>query len=76
MNCVAWEVFTKGQPPYSNLQPFQAATGVLSGKLKLQVPPQSPTQFAPTLERCWAFNAQDRPTFQELFDVLTECADN
>ena len=63
----------KGQMPYGEMQPFQAATGVSNGTLRLKVPEQCPKEFAEMLEMCWAFEPQKRPNMQELFNALSDC---
>ena len=63
----------RGRMPYGEMLPFQAATGVANGSLKLDVPSQCPKEFAVVLERCWAFEAQERPKMQEIYDELAKC---
>jgi RYK receptor-like tyrosine kinase len=67
---IAWEIMTDGATPYGDLPPFEAATSVMHGKLKLEVPKKCPEGFS-LLQKCWTFNPQERPTIQDLFDQLS-----
>ena len=59
--------------PYgSNVLAFEAAMGVLDGSLKLTMPRDCPPKLVSLIERCFARNPEERPTFQGVYDGLAQ----
>jgi serine/threonine protein kinase len=59
MTCI--EVITRKQP-FPKLLPTEVATGVVSGKLKAEIPNECPSSFKETLNKCVSFEASERPS--------------
>ena len=51
---------------------FEAAMGVLDGSLKLTMPRDCPPKLVSLIERCFARNPEERPTFQGVYDGLAQ----
>lgn len=65
-----YELFTR-QDPYTDLDPVQAATQVVSGTAKLKFPENivHPT-FLQVAYKCLDFEADNRPDFQAICETL------
>jgi len=72
-----WELWSSGIIPYTFLDNESAARCVVNGD-RLQRPDRCPASAYAVMQRCWAENHADRPTFRELkadlLDLYVELA--
>ena len=52
--------------PYPNLGAFQTIYKVKMENIRPELPPTTSVAMRKLLEQCWALEAQDRPSFQEI----------
>ena len=69
-----WEIFTlaKGQP-YSHLQDHDVVEDAVKGpnRTLLERPSNCPEDIYEIMRKCWAHDAGQRPTFDELYTLLS-----
>ncbi|KAI3706086.1 hypothetical protein L1987_76341 [Smallanthus sonchifolius] len=70
---VVWELLTK-KLPYANLNPLQAAIGVVQKGLRPVIPKHTHPEIAGLLEQCWQQDPSLRPEFSEIITVLLHCS--
>ena len=65
------EVLTRNVP-YPNMSTEEFALRVIPDKLTPvnQIPKETPTALADVVKRCFDFDPEKRPTFQEIYDTL------
>ena len=69
-----WEIFTLGKvQPYSNLTDGEVVADAIKGRDRtlLERPDDCPEDIYEIMRRCWAIDAGQRPTFDELQDSLS-----
>lgn len=70
-----WEVFSKGENPYPNLDPKECTEVKLFQKLesgyRMKVPKGTPKECALLMSNCWVFSTEDRYNFQKVeFELM------
>lgn len=70
--CTLWELCT-GELPFAGVEPIHVAVLVASGKT-LPIPDHVPSGLASVMRSCWAPEPADRPSFDELYDLLKNIA--
>ncbi|XP_039266906.2 hepatocyte growth factor receptor-like isoform X1 [Styela clava] len=65
-----WELLTRGVTPYPDVDAFDVCDYLLDGR-RLKQPEYCPHELYKIMLRCWAPSANDRPTFEELVDLIT-----
>lgn len=66
-----WEIFSGGQQPYPGYTNSQAREKIEEGYRLPQLANQ-PDNVYQVMFKCWDYNPDKRPHFQEIFDKLTE----
>jgi serine/threonine protein kinase len=69
--CTAYELIA-GKPALDGSTPFQIAIAARSGA-RQTIPSGWGTEFARLVERAWAVNPKDSPSFAEILNVVEEC---
>jgi len=68
---MCWEIFTYGMQPYPGLTNAQAREYVEQGN-RMENPPNCSREFYDkVLTQCWRYNADQRPSFSELLQIIT-----
>jgi len=65
-----WEIITRGQTPFDDLNPVQAAVAVVQRGARPLVPQKCDPLFADLLKRCWKTDPETRPRFREIVTLL------
>lgn len=68
---LVWEILT-GQIPYKQIEQHTIEYGIVMNKLKLPIPSTCPYELRELIELCWNLNPSDRPTFDQIIDLLIE----
>ena len=68
-----WELLTRSVP-YAEQTPLQAAVGVVQNGLRPPIPADCPESLRQILELTWRRNAEERPSFAELREMLQRAA--
>ena len=66
-----WELVSREQP-YAGLTPIQAAFGVAKHNLRPVMPSGVHPRYNALVNRCWYPSAADRPTFNEIVQLLND----
>jgi len=66
-----WEVATKAQQPFSEVDPFEIED-YLTGGYRLHQPLNCPDQLYSVLVSCWGSQPQERASVQQLYQALQE----
>jgi serine/threonine protein kinase len=66
-----WELVSREQP-YAGLTPIQAAFGVAKHNLRPVMPNNIHPRYNALVNRCWYPSAADRPTFDEIVQLLND----
>jgi len=66
-----WEGCTRGKLPFAELETVAAGIAVVQGK-RLQPPKNCPPKLEQLMTSCWKNDANDRPSMQELFELLEQ----
>lgn len=66
---VAIEAFTDGKPPYEGMSVGDVMKQVPMG-LRLKKPPTCPVSLYGVLEKCWAKDPADRPSFSDVIKLI------
>lgn len=72
---VAWEVWT-GQQPYSELPLIEIIFGVTTNGIRPPIEAVEESDLADLIERCWAQEPDERPTFEEILSILRDISDD
>jgi hypothetical protein len=70
--CTLWELCT-GKLPYAGVEAIHVAVLVASGQ-SLPIPDYVPSALASVMRSCWAVEPADRPSFNELYELLKNIA--
>jgi len=66
-----WEILTQADPCPKDMTSFLLATKVLNEQFRPTLPhPNVPPHWAALIEKCWAQNPDDRPTFEDIIITL------
>jgi serine/threonine protein kinase/ankyrin repeat protein len=68
---VLWEMFEFGKVPYQGMSNRDAMQYVLTGS-RLPKPDACPPELYRLMLDCWRADAQQRPTFQQIYDALVQ----
>ncbi|XP_043221676.1 tyrosine-protein kinase Fer-like isoform X2 [Amphibalanus amphitrite] len=63
---LAWEIFSRGQSPYSGLSNTKAREMIDSG-YRMPAPDGTPDAMYRLMLRCWEYQPENRPHFAEIF---------
>ena len=69
-----WEIFTLcKKPPYSHLEDREVVEEAIKGpnRVLLKCPRECPEKLFVIMKKCWVHEAEQRPTFDELFKLLS-----
>ena len=66
---ILWEMLSK-KIPFSNLEPAQVIYTVVILKNRPFLGSDVPTPLKNLIERCWAHEPDERPTFQEIYELF------
>lgn len=64
-----WEMFSYGAQPFGDRKGTDVIQAIEKGE-RLQQPERCPEHIYKIIERCWAYQANERPTFDELLDIF------
>ena len=70
-----WEIFTLGkEQPYYQLQDREVVEDAIRGpgRMLLERPCKCPKDIYEIMKRCWIYDASQRPTFDELYALLSQ----
>ncbi|XP_069687001.1 tyrosine-protein kinase Shark [Periplaneta americana] len=65
-----WEMFSFGQQPYGEMRGVEVIQLVEKGE-RLRQTEHCPDSVYRIMERCWAYQPRDRPTFNELLEIFS-----
>ena len=68
---VAWEVWS-GQQPYGDLPLIEIIFGVTTNGIRPPIDAIDEPELAKLIQRCWAQEPDQRPTFDEILEVLKD----
>ena len=66
-----FEVFTMGLAPYPGMS-IQEVIAFVTAGMVMSKPNEIPTKIYQIMLRCWSQSPEERPTFAELVQVLSE----
>ncbi|XP_055847810.1 tyrosine-protein kinase Fer isoform X5 [Episyrphus balteatus] len=64
-----WEIFSKGDTPYSGMSNSRARERIDTG-FRMPAPENTPPEMYRLMLKCWAAEAESRPHFDEIFNVV------
>ncbi|XP_055922735.1 tyrosine-protein kinase Fer isoform X4 [Eupeodes corollae] len=64
-----WEIFSKGDTPYSGMSNSRARERIDTG-FRMPAPDNTPPEMYRLMLKCWAAEAESRPHFDEIFNVV------
>ncbi|KAL6053527.1 Tyrosine-protein kinase abl1 [Balamuthia mandrillaris] len=67
-----WEIASFGAVPYAGLSPVNAAMRVCQQQELLEPPTETLPVLRQVMQSCWAFSPDERPTFADILQALTE----
>lgn len=67
---VLWECMTRGDIPYSNIRNNHIIIGRLTEGYRLPKPSKCPEEVYHVMMTCWAWQADERPTFTQIIHEL------
>ncbi|GLH05352.1 Tyrosine-protein kinase Shark [Gryllus bimaculatus] len=65
-----WEMFSYGKQPYGEKRGVEVIQLIEKGE-RLAQTPSCPNEVYRIMERCWAYQPKDRPTFNELMEIFS-----
>ncbi|VFV17347.1 macrophage-stimulating protein [Lynx pardinus] len=68
-----WELLTRGAPPYPHIDPFDLTHFLAQGR-RLPQPEYCPDSLYAVMQRCWAADPAERPTFSALVEEVEHVA--
>jgi len=71
MGIVMWEIMNHGMVPYYEMPNSDVIDYVLQGK-RMTFSPTTNPKIAELAYQCWEMDPDDRPTFVQIFDVLSK----
>ncbi|XP_058811963.1 tyrosine-protein kinase Fer isoform X2 [Topomyia yanbarensis] len=73
---LVWEIFSRGDTPYSGLSNSRARERIDEG-YRMPAPENTPPEMYRLMLKCWSYEPENRPHFDEIFtvvDALILCA--
>ncbi|XP_021693538.1 tyrosine-protein kinase Fer isoform X4 [Aedes aegypti] len=73
---LVWEIFSRGDTPYSGLSNSRARERIDEG-YRMPAPENTPPEMYRLMLKCWSYEPENRPHFDEIFtvvDALMLCA--
>jgi serine/threonine protein kinase len=67
---ILWEIFTYGNKPYPLLASNEEVAKEVANGYRLIPPDNCPEEVKVLMTACWQHNADDRPTFADIYDKL------
>ncbi|KAK2717225.1 hypothetical protein QYM36_007368 [Artemia franciscana] len=67
---LCWEIFSKGGVPYSGLSNAKARELIDAG-YRMPPPEATPHEIHRLMEKCWCYEAEGRPHFNEILTIVT-----
>uniref|UniRef100_A0A1I8Q228 Tyrosine-protein kinase n=1 Tax=Stomoxys calcitrans TaxID=35570 RepID=A0A1I8Q228_STOCA len=64
-----WEIFSKGDTPYSGMTNSKAREKI-DGGYRMPAPDNTPLEMYRLMLQCWAAEAESRPHFDEIYNVV------
>ncbi|XP_059611193.1 tyrosine-protein kinase Fer isoform X3 [Phlebotomus argentipes] len=64
-----WEIFSKGDTPYSGMSNARARERIDAG-YRMPAPEQTPPEMYRLMLRCWSYEPETRPHFDEIFSLV------
>jgi len=73
---VLWEIFSKAQNPYppGELNPKGLANKISREDWRPSIPLICPIEWTTLIKKCWSFNTDDRPSFQQIVETFQQWA--
>ncbi|XP_065213547.1 tyrosine-protein kinase-like otk [Planococcus citri] len=71
-SCFVWEIFTKGELPFSKLSNEEVLSLLEKRQLRWKMPKSMPSNLAKLLTKCWSVDAAERPTFAQIIKEISE----
>ncbi|XP_059478851.1 tyrosine-protein kinase Fer isoform X1 [Neocloeon triangulifer] len=68
---LAWEIFAKGGVPYNGMSNSQARERIDEG-YRMPAPEGTPPEMYQIMLKCWAYESENRPKFDEIFRVVNQ----
>lgn len=68
---LSWEVFSRGGTPYSGLSNTRSRQMISAG-YRMPAPEGTPDEMYRLMRRCWEYEPERRPHFEEICDLLDE----
>eukprot|EP00049_Salpingoeca_infusionum_P022354 m.6267 g.6267 ORF g.6267 m.6267 type:complete len:1041 (+) comp5142_c0_seq1:166-3288(+) len=65
-----WEIFMRGKKPFIGLRGKDVVQLVIHQNQRLERPPEMPLDVMNLLNKCWAYEPDDRPSFAEVYSEL------
>lgn len=69
---VMWEVFSFAMQPYYGTSNEEVTEAIRRHKLLVQ-PTDCPKKMYEIMQMCWTMQPKLRPSFEELYDILSDC---
>ncbi|XP_065074259.1 tyrosine-protein kinase Fer isoform X1 [Ochlerotatus camptorhynchus] len=73
---LVWEIFSRGDTPYSGLSNSRARERIDEG-YRMPAPDNTPPEMYRLMLKCWSYESENRPHFDEIYtvvDALMMCA--
>ncbi|XP_055679787.1 tyrosine-protein kinase Fer isoform X2 [Lutzomyia longipalpis] len=64
-----WEIFSKGDTPYSGMSNARARERIDAG-YRMPAPEQTPPEMYRLMLRCWSYEPEARPHFDEIYSIV------
>ncbi|XP_017020490.1 tyrosine-protein kinase Fer isoform X4 [Drosophila kikkawai] len=64
-----WEIYSKGDTPYSGMSNSRARERIDTG-YRMPTPENTPAEMYRLMLKCWAADAESRPHFDEIYNVV------
>uniref|UniRef100_A0A1L8DLX7 Tyrosine-protein kinase n=1 Tax=Nyssomyia neivai TaxID=330878 RepID=A0A1L8DLX7_9DIPT len=64
-----WEIFSKGDTPYSGMSNARARERIDAG-YRMPAPEQTPPDMYRLMLRCWSYEPEARPHFDEIYSIV------
>lgn len=66
---LVWEIFSRGDTPYSGMSNSRARENIDEG-YRMPAPDNTPPEMYRLMLKCWSYEAENRPHFDEIFTVV------
>lgn len=67
---VCYEVFTRGSPPYGDMDAVNVAMAVVHEGLRLSIPPNATPIIGDIMRQCFETDPANRPTFKYIVNMV------